>query len=517
MGEKHYQGIRAFDPEGRIGLRNPERGFRTEGKIADQLGSKLGLPASLTGLIGPGYSDDAWIYDARKFEPFGLTLVQGYCYLDQFTDRPISKQKLAALESNLNLLRHNGLKVVLRFAYEGVDGQHDVGPTPDRILSHLDQLEPVIRRNVDVIHVLQAGLVGIWGEWHCSAHNIQEDPLALSRIMKRLLQALPRSRMTQVRKPDYKRWVLSEAPLRPFSKLDSATAFNGSPVARIGLHNDGFLSGKNNDGFTWPEPPYYANPGNPEFDYFTDESPYLANDGELYWHMKIGKIDGWKAAVRLRLHHYTSLSLAHSYSLRVGDPYCLDAWMTQNVTLAQVRRDKMPASDGYFKDPQGKTVPRSAFDYIRDHLGYRLELQEASFPTVVRPGGTLSMEARLINRGFSTPVNPRRISFVLIHQDTGKIHEFTTDIDIRKWQPFEPGDRSYKPLTHTIRLPRVKLPATLRPGPYQIGLWLAAPEPSIRLDPHYAVRLANRDILWWTNRNGQYGINVLGTLTCQAR
>ena len=36
--------------------------------------------------------------------------------------------------------------------------------------------------------------------------------------------------------------------------------------------------------------------------------------------------------------------------------------------------------------------------------------------------------------------------------------------------------------------------------------------PPLRLDPRYAVRVANRDVVWWTDSGGKYGINVLGTL-----
>jgi hypothetical protein len=34
----------------------------------------------------------------------------------------------------------------------------------------------------------------------------------------------------------------------------------------------------------------------------------------------------------------------------------------------------------------------------------------------------------------------------------------------------------------------------------------------LRLDPRYAVNVANRDAVWWTDTEGRYGINVLGTL-----
>ena len=83
--------------------------------------------------------------------------------------------------------------------------------------------------------------------------------------------------------------------------------------------------------------------------------------------------------------------------------------------------------------------------------------------------------------------------------------------DPRRWQPFEPGDPDYQPLTHRVAA-EVRLPANLRPGTYRLGLWLPDAYTSIRRDARYAVRVANRDVPWWTNAQGEYGINVLGEI-----
>ena len=48
-------------------------------------------------------------------------------------------------------------------------------------------------------------------------------------------------------------------------------------------------------------------------------------------------------------------------------------------------------------------LKRNLFDYIRDHLGYRLELQEATFPINISTNGTFKLTAELINRGFAIP------------------------------------------------------------------------------------------------------------------
>ena len=36
------------------------------------------------------------------------------------------------------------------------------------------------------------------------------------------------------------------------------------------------------------------------------------------------------------------------------------------------------------------------------------------------------------------------------------------------------------------------------------------PYDSIRMNPRYAVRLANRDVQWWRDDKGEYGINLIG-------
>ena len=114
-----YHGIRPTDPDGRNGLRNPERGWRIETLIAEPSGASIwGISHHLRGRVTPGYNEQWWILDTQRYEPYGLTLAQTYCYLDNFVGKPISDEKLALLQKSLDNLRKRGLKAVLRFAYE---------------------------------------------------------------------------------------------------------------------------------------------------------------------------------------------------------------------------------------------------------------------------------------------------------------------------------------------------------------------------------------------------------------
>lgn len=507
--EMAYHGIRPVDPNGQGGLRNPERGLRIECLIAEPDGSDVWGPAfHLRNRLTTGYSEDWWLMDARRYEPFGLTLAQTYCYLDGFMDTPLPQQKLDLLQRSLDNLRANGLKALLRFAYEKEMGQPE-GPTLDAILGHMEQLAPIIQANSDVIYVLQAGFIGAWGEWHSSAHKIEAEHANLAAIIAKLLAILPADRMTQVRVPKYKRWVLEDPAVNAFQVLNGDSAFTGIPAARIGFHNDGFLAG-NTCGGTWTEPPLFSNPGNPEFDYMTRESPYLPVDGELFWSDIEGRVDGFAAAVRMRLHHYTSFSLAHSYSEREGKRFGIDVWMETPLTIEQVREAKLPVSDGYFEDAEGNAIPRTQFEYIRDHLGYRLELQRATLPETLSPGDDVQVKVDLINRGFATPMNPRPVFLVLIDV-SGKVATTSAiDVELRTWQPYAPGDEDYTPLTHTIS--GSISTSGLAPGSYAVGLWLPDAAERLRTDPRYAIRVANRDVPWWTNFRGEYGVNILANV-----
>lgn len=504
-----YRGIRPDDPQGRVGLRNPERGWRIETLFAEPPDADIWGPAAhLKGILPPAYSELWWTLDAERYEPFGLTLAQTYCYLDGFMDRPISDEKLALLRESLDAARRRGLKVLLRFAYEKTMDQAE-GPTKETILGHVDQLAPVVQENTDVIFVLQAGFVGAWGEWHSSAQGLENDHAALSEITLKLLEMLPEDRMTQVRVPKYKRWVLGDVPLKNYTVLNAETAYSGTPPARIGFHNDGFLA-YDNCGGTWTEPPLYSNPGNPEFDFMTVESAFVPVDGELFWSDIGNPVDGLRAAARMGLHHYASFSLAHSYSEREGKPFSIDAWMHTPITHEQAAEAKLPVSDGYFDGPGGQSVPRTAFEYIRDHLGYRIELQSAAFPRQAEPGALVPAEIRLINRGFSTLHNPRPVFLALI-RDTKCVATFPTDAHPRTWQPHAPGDETRAPLTHTVNA-SCAFPEDLAPGGYILGLWMPDAYESLRLDPRYAVRVANGDVPWWTDREGHYGVNLLGPI-----
>ena len=77
---------------------------------------------------------------------------------------------LTKLNTGFANLRKQGLKAVVRFAYNYPETESDYLNAQDATLSrvkrHITQLQPVLQANADVIAAVQGGFIGAWGEWH---------------------------------------------------------------------------------------------------------------------------------------------------------------------------------------------------------------------------------------------------------------------------------------------------------------------------------------------------------------
>ena len=486
-----FRGIRPDDLHGRRALRNPERGFRTEmyfscipGEVAGmcschqkqlKLDGRSEVPVfqnidvpGVSHLIrgnrldGIEFAHCQWEDELDYFAYDGVAIMQSYCFLMNFgfgQGKPLSQQKLDDIEGFFLKLRENEVKALLRFAYELSPTLS--GPTAETIFRHIGQLEPLIRKYSDVIYVLQCGFVGKFGEWHNSFHKLQLDKVFRKELFTRVLEVLPADRCTMVRYPWLKREIYGNTP------LGEDRAFTSDPEARIGHFCDGFLAGPTYGG-TWMPPDPDA-----QHDYVAAESKFLPQDGELFWRDAAGAALPDASVRELARCHYDTLGFVHSNSAFEGAStnYSIDVWKRVPVDPMFLIDKGLPISDGYFESETGKHIWRSYYEYIRDHLGYRLELQSAELH---RENGRLKGEIRLINRGFSAPVNPR--SVYLRFGDLA----LRLDCEIRKWY-------SGVEQCLTIDLP---FPASVT-GPVRIGLWMPDESPVLRDMPGYAIRCAN--------------------------
>ena len=385
----------------------------------------------------------------------GLTLAHVYFRLDAFKDSALPPSFLAEVSRRFAEARASGIKLVPRFTYNfpdepfrpGLDGDAPL----ERVLQHLDQLAPVLRDNADVIAFMEAGFVGAWGEWHHSTHGLTQ-PSAERTIVMRLLDILPPTRSVVVRYERDKRAIFGRD-----TPLTSAEAFTGSPIARVGHHNDCFLASDNDFGTYQPTA---TRPIAAAKAHLSAENRYVPQGGE-------------------------TCNIAADAQPYVGCANALKELADQH--WSQLNGDYHPGVLALWKR-------QGCHAEISERLGYRLRLVRSLYPATVRRGGVLRARITLVNDGFAAPYNPRDIELVL-RNAAGREVRRKLPQDPRRWLP---GAAIALDLA-------VRLPKGMQSGNYQAYLALPDPAPRLRARPEYAIRLANLNS--WDPRTGD---NALG-------
>ncbi len=381
---------------------NPERGFHRG-----------------AGNMGSAYKD-------------GYRLVRDYVRLDDYRDRPLDQRVFGEVDDLAAEARKAGVKIVLRFSY-------NFGKAPDasmsRIDQHLGQLEPVLRRNSDVIAVLQAGFVGAWGEWHSSTNGI-DDAGQKAKVRAALLDVLPDDRMIQLRYPD-------DLMDMERAALSSQRAFTAADQARTGHKNDCFLANEHDAGTYTP----------------------MSRKAEFQ----------------------TYLAALTEYTVMGGET-CQVSYPNQRTGCATALAELDRFNWDYLNlDFYGNTIDKwrsdGCFGEIERRLGYRYRMLSATANTSVASGGRLGIELDIANEGFGKLYNPRPLNVVLLNESTGRRYRMTAAADARKVLPTG-GSKATVDLS-------VVVPGSVPSGTYSVHVEL--PDGSARLadDARYSVRFAN--------------------------
>lgn len=390
------------------------------------------------------------------------TLIQRLVILDAFKSIPLSNALLNNLQTDLDIIRAAGLKVILRFFYPNPD-MGCVSPygdaAPSVVLQHIGQLKPIFHRNKDIIATVQMGFIGCWGEQYYSAESnfgdlsLSDDynvPLAKwqvrTQVLDSLLSVVPRERMVQVRFPHFKQKLTNglNAPSNTAPMMLSE-AYNDSKKSRTGFHNDCFLAPYNDQG-TYN---YYPIGVSGTTD-TTQLKPYMATDATY-------TVVGGETC---------EANGAISQCLAQG------GWVEKE--LSRFKYSFLHADYNI-----GVLNTWTCMSEVKKRLGYRFELQSGTFTAQARPGQTFSVQFSLRNVGFAAPYNPRMVELVLRHTN-GTEWKVPFDTDPRLWWVGQ---------THTVTQ-SFCLPTTMPTGTYKLLLHLPDPEPTLYGNPAYSIRLA---------------------------
>ncbi|MEP3838509.1 MAG: DUF4832 domain-containing protein [Algibacter sp.] len=397
----------------------------------------------------------------------GCSLTYRSYQFDIFLDKPLSNFILTAIQTDMDILREVGNKVVLRFSYSNTCCDPPFNDAPKEIIKeHLDQLKPILEHNKDVIAVVQMGLIGPWGEQYYSDFfgDLEHGPvtnqnwLDRNEIITKLLEVVPVSRMIQVRAPYYKLRYFDGEKAKPEEAIPllKENAFNGMARARIAHHNDCILANYDdywtyNSFHTWPAVSDTLNLKK----YIAAETKFLVFGGEtcpggdngedVYSPYNDCESEGGGAQKYLKRFHTSFLNTAWSGAVN-GD------WNNKCI------------------------------DEIKRNLGYRFVLKRGLYPTKIKNNETIKIELDILNEGYSSTYNYRFVELVLRNKDTKKIYKTKIESDPRYWFTDE---------LQKINL-NFKWAELLEPGKYDLFLNLPDPETKIYNRPEYAIRLAGK-------------------------
>lgn len=366
-----------------------------------------------------------------------VSLVLCEVNLRSFVNANIDAATLNNFNNAMALVRQAGLKTIVRFGYSWTANAQPQDTSKAWMLTHINQLKPLLQSNSDVIATVQAGFIGIWGEWYYTDYFGNMGVITTAQwqdrleVLTALLDALPASRTVQLRTPAFKQHFYGTAP------LTSTEAFTNTAKARVGQHNDCFLANATDYGT-------YVN--------VTADKAYLAQDnlfvpqgGET---CAVSRYSRWSNANQdMTTLHYSYLNKDYNTSV-------LQSW-NSNINIAKRK------------------------------LGYRLALTQGNYPNAVASGGALNVNFSIRNDGYAAPYNARNVELILRNTSTGLVHAFKLNTDARRWAP---GTTSSVSQNVTLK----GVPA----GAYALLLNLADPEPALAGRPQYCIRLANTGGLW---------------------
>lgn len=371
--------------------------------------------------------------------------------IPDFRTKDLSSNLLNQINNMFEDIRKKEMKVIFRLRYSQNDqGSNQYDAPFEWVLKHIKQIKPILYQNSDVLLLLDAGFIGHWGEWHHSTNGLLV-PEKRNVIVDSLLDAVPKDRMIYLRYPVYRIAYLESKGIKN-TYLNASTAFNGSPMARIGHLNDCLFTNALDAGT------YDATEGEklkldrlPGLEYIEKEGAYLPHGGETCEVGENGsKITKWSDCenVRKELPRLGTNHLNRSYSQSVYTKW---------------------KNDGCYNE-------------ISLSLGYRFVLREAFHSPEVPPGGLFKLRIDLDNKGYGELFNPRDV-FLVIEDAKGKKETAQIAIDPRFWQ----GGKSQ---TFEVQM---EIPYQMSEGTYKLSLWMPDKSEKLKNIPAYAVRFASKE------------------------
>lgn len=344
-----------------------------------------------------------------------------------------------------NLLKNNKSAIV-RFAYDGFNGVADLEPSEDMILRHIEQLCSVLNRYQDTVTAIEVGMVGKWGEMHTSKLANYDT---IDKLISKFLSCTDNFPIL-VRTPKMIYHYLNIT----INDIDNYVINPDTPEYRLGIFNDGYLGSSSDLGT-------YTN-REKEINWLSKQTAHLPFGGEV--------MTGEMSNIENCLDEMNKINLS----------YLNYEW---NYNTTQTKWN-----ESYYTSEFGQEslyYNTKAVNYIRNHLGYRLVLENCN---IKREDNTnnYSINIGIKNIGFGNLTRLKQNQLIFINTQTSNTTTFNCN-------DYNGGDISYN-LISDIESGNYKVYLRLYNGVYNS-------------QTRYAIQLSNENIFDTTLQ-----ANLLGTI-----
>lgn len=398
---------------------NPDRGYRTEMVLRIDKTREAGKKYDKRTVFADEPEEDARAVIEGLFDQYFTDPIKhdkmflAYVYFTDYHADDLSGAALRIFEIFFEECRERKVKSMLRICYNWSYAKNYKLSDENKkllasecadertILRHIKQMKPLIEEYSDTVHTISNGFIGYVGEW---AKSYQYPEVDYPTVMKAIVENLcvPNGLYFSNRDPEYKNELLAREP-------------NYKYKGYISNNNDAmFGEQKNKD---W----YSGNMqlGTPEWQQVTDEGAYTPQDGEMFTLNALIDTDngryynpriptGMHMILECAHHRHTSMSNWHCYAEALSPSHknysnnIMQNWQIyERVTPEILKREKIIYDPNWFVDDDGEAVERDPYQFIRDHLGYKIVATSSTVKGVFKPGESIEFEMKLKNYGFA--------------------------------------------------------------------------------------------------------------------
>jgi hypothetical protein len=542
--------------ENPVDIPNPDRGFyRPQEYVVPVDESETpGLPDLGTVISGTTVFVNARIvymsFDLRNFSsnaplngmPLGPWSADGDRPPDYGTTQPLTTAALDYIRAALQRVRDSEAVAIVKFSYDGrgftynnrggynqfihdcepgapqgrvwyetgVVNKSDLCGIPGHkdqnwVQYHLWQLRSVFTEYEDCIMVVKAGIFGPWGEMHSSSYARTAE--GYHWLLKALLGYVPASRSILVHAGGVMAWYNVEYGTNySFTDLMPAPA-RGTPAQRFGMLNDSYSAGGNDYSDNGSLSEGYRLVGG-DFDR-NAALTWMRNQNNFYGGETVGPSSDDNIYPRFPNVLYEAAYAQTTHLNTNWNRRTYKLWGDFIYNKENVTKPFTPPHDGVTRTAIFDPVydGRNGMEYIRDRLGYRLVLREATASEWVKQNGTLRFEGKIQNVGFGNVVNKKNVSVILKAKDGCKTYTALTNLDARDWRPDlnsrADNTTAWRNLNFSINMDAF---GEVPPGDYEI--YLKINDPKETSPNKRCIQFANYDI--W---NTSLGANLIGSTT----